>query len=217
MSDGFFVVLEGGDYTGKKVQSVRLANHILDLSEDNDIVLTHEPTRRAREIKRKLVEDEDAYSDPRKMAELYVEDRRLHTETIIEPNLHQGVTVIANRYAMSTCVYQSLQGMPLSELVDMHQEIEFSLPDLTILLNISPQTADLRATSRTETAESKFEANVEFRNNVYRKYMELASPGEYQNNFGNVTVVDGNGTIEEVAESIRTIFDSVHHHVYDSI
>jgi len=209
MSKGFFVVLEGGDYTGKGTQSIRLAQHILDLSEDNDVLLTHEPTWRAKEIKKRLAEDGDAYSDARKMAELYVEDRRIHTEEIIKPNLSKGVIVVGNRYAMSTCVYQSLQGIPLSELVDMHCGI-IEVPDITILLDIPPETAKLRAKNRSRAAEKKFEANVDFRNRVYAKYRELAFSEEYQTNFGKVRVVDGKGAIEEVAKRIKFVFDSVY-------
>ncbi len=207
---GKFIVLEGGDYTGKKTQSIRLAEHILDLSEDNDVLITHEPTRHAQEIKRRLREDEDAYSDAEKMAELYIEDRRIHSGTIIEPNLREDVTVIGNRYAMSTCVYQSLQGVPLSRLIEMHQHPEILKPDLTILLDISEEVADERARIRREAAEKKFEANRDFRNSVYQRYRELAKSKTYTNRFGLVVMVKGNGKVDEVAEMVASVVDRVY-------
>ena len=207
---GSFIVLEGGDYTGKKIQSIKLAEHILSLSEDNDVLITHEPTWRAKEIKRKLREDESAYSDPERMAELYIDDRRVHSGTIIEPNLEEDVTVIGNRYAMSTCVYQSLQGVSLSRLIEMHQHPEILRPNLTILLDITPETADRRAELRQEAAESKFENNRDFRNRVYSEYRRLACDVEFLNTFGPTILVDGNPGVDEVALSVKSAFDLVY-------
>lgn len=203
---GLFIVLEGGDYTGKGVQSIRLAEHITHLSEDNDVLITHEPTWRAKEIKRKLKEDKDAYSDAEKMAKLYIEDRRIHTGLLIEPNLNEGVIVIGNRYSLSTCVYQSLQGVALSKLIEMHKAPEILVPDLTILLDISQETADKRARKRVQVPEKKFEENREFRNQVYQKYLEVALSADYAMAFGYVEVVDGNGEIEQVAERVQKVF-----------
>ena len=204
-NNGLFVVLEGGDYTGKGTQAIRLAEHILDLSEDNDVVITHEPTRRALEIKRKLKE-EDAYVDAERMAELYVEDRVRHSRDFIRPNLEQGAIVIGNRYHLSTLVYQSIQGVSLTKLIDMHIRPEIVTPDLTILLDISPETADKRAENRRESPERKFEQR-NFRNFVYQRYLEIALSDRYQEVFGNVEIVDGNESVEEVAKSVRGVFN----------
>ena len=197
--------MEGGDYTGKGTQAVRLAENILDLSEDNDIVITHEPTRRALEIKRKLKE-EDAYVDAERMAELYVEDRVRHSRDFIRPNLEQGAIVISNRYYLSTLVYPSIQGVSLTKLIDMHIRPEIVTPDLTILLDISPETADKRVENRREPPERKFEQK-NFRNLVYQRYLEIALSDRYQEVFGNVEIVDGNESVEEVAKSVRGVFN----------
>ena len=184
---------------------VRLAEHILDLSEDNDVVITHEPTRRALEIKRKLKE-EDAYVDAERMAELYVEDRVRHSRDFIRPNLEQGAIVIGNRYHLSTLVYQSIQGVSLTKLIDMHIRPEIVTPDITILLDISPETADKRAENRKEPPERKFEQR-DFRNLVYQRYLEIALSDRYQEVFGNVEIVDGNESVDEVAKSVRGVFN----------
>ena len=210
MKRGLFFVLEGGDYVGKRVHSVRLAEHITNLSEDNDVLITHEPTSRAKEIKRKLMEDSDAYSDAERMAELYIEDRRIHSGTMIEPNLSEGVIVIGNRYALSTCVYQSIQGIALSKLIKMHEKPEIIRPDMTVLLDISLQTADERARKRKKGSEKKFEANRDFRNKVYEGYLEVATSTEYRSAFGIVNIIDGNGTIDMVAERIQKVFDLIY-------
>ena len=210
MFNGLFIVLEGGDYAGKKIQSIHLAEHFLNLSEDNDILVTHEPTKRAKEIKRKLKEDESAYADAERMAELYVEDRVYHSINLIKPNLDKGAIVIGNRYFLSTLVYQSLQGVSLSKLVDMHLRPNILAPDLTILLDISPETGDQRSESRTEAPEKKFERKA-FRDSVYQQYREVANSNLYRETFGWVEFVDGNKTQEEIFDQIRILTKPVYH------
>lgn len=208
MSRGLFVVLEGGDYTGKGTQAINLARHITDLSEDNDVLITHEPTGRAREVKRKL-KQEDAYTDAERMAELYVEDRVIHSRDLIRPNLERGVIVVGNRYYLSTLVYQSLQGVSLTKLIDLHMRPKILQPDLTILLDINPETADMRAERRGEAPERKFEQKL-FRDLVYQKYLDLVRSDDYQERVGWVEVVDGNGDVEGVFENVRKSFDRVY-------
>ena len=45
---GLWICIDGADYTGKREQSVRLADELTRWHEDNDVLITHEPTFRAR-------------------------------------------------------------------------------------------------------------------------------------------------------------------------
>ena len=88
---GLWLCIEGADYTGKRTQCSLLFDKLTSLSEDNIIVYTHEPTARAKEIKRKLkAEKGEAYKDGLKMSELYIADRVWNEKTIIKPILHAG-------------------------------------------------------------------------------------------------------------------------------
>ena len=209
MPRGLFVVLEGGDYSGKGTQAVKLAEHILNLSEDNDVLITHEPTWRAKEIKRRLAEDESAYSDAEKMAGVYVEDRRIHSRDIIDPNLDNGVIVIGNRYYLSTLFYQSIQGVSLSRLVDMHMHPEILTPDLTLLLDITPKTGDKRAEKRERAPEKKFERKM-FRDLVYQKYLEIIHSEKYRGIFDPIEIINGNESADEVFNNIKNVFNPVY-------
>jgi len=88
MSKGLLIVLEGGDFSGKNTQTALLAKNLLSLSEDNDLVITHEPTKHAKELKQRLKEETDAYANAERMAQLYVEDRRHHCQRLIQPSLY---------------------------------------------------------------------------------------------------------------------------------
>lgn len=202
---GLFIALEGGDYSGKGTQSILLARNLLQRNEDLNILLTHEPTAGAREIKQRLATEHDPYANALRMAQLYTADREEHTACIIRPSLHQGIIVIANRYKLSTCCYQSVQGVSLSKLIEIHNERRIPAPDITIVLDIAEETAEARASN---LPKDKFEANREFRNKVYSRYRNLAALAatpEYQEFFGPIAIIDGNGSREEVATIILEI------------
>jgi len=217
---GLLIVIEGGDFSGKLVQSNALHNHLSSLSEDNDVITTHEPTNNAKKLKEKLARDTNPYQDTTKMAEIYIEDRTKHTRRIISPMLEEGVIVIANRYSMSTCVYQSVQGIPMDELIETHSEREILTPDLTFLLDISPEEAGKRIMKKHNTETSvgldKFERNKNFRNQVYNRYLDLAcsipTNPKYQRFFGPVVVINGNNPEKQVTADIFAKFQPV----YDS-
>ena len=118
---GMFIVFEGSDGSGKGTQMINLAGHIKDLDKYKDVILTHEPWR-SEEIKRKLKEDKEAYSDGIKMAGLYVNDRINHSEEI-NSRLNEGYFVLCDRYKLSTCAYQWTQGVDLYRLLKMHEDL----------------------------------------------------------------------------------------------
>ena len=177
-----FIVLEGGDYTGKGTQATLLAK------------------------------ETDPYANAQKMAELYIRDREEHVKDLIHPNLKQNVFVIGNRYSLSTCVFQSIQGIPLNDLINRHKERKILTPYVTFILHITPEVAEKRI-PHVKANPDKFEANKEFRNKVYEKYLEIAKKAKNQdieNIFGKVEVIDANGAPEEVAAEIASRFNKIY-------
>jgi len=144
---GLFVVFEGIDGCGKTTQMHNLINHMEQLSRYTDVLRTHEPWK-SLEVKRKLAEDRDAYSDATSMTRLFIEDRIDHTRELIVPNLKKGVFVFCDRYSLSTCAYQSAQGMNVEELIRMHENELILKPDVTFLVDVSIETATKRKTNR---------------------------------------------------------------------
>ncbi len=106
MSKPRFITFEGIDGSGKSTQSRRFAEHLRTLGEK--IVLTREPggSPGAEEIRQLvLTGDPDRWS-PETEILLFTASRRDHLEKTIDPALAQGKTVISDRFADSTRVYQ---------------------------------------------------------------------------------------------------------------
>ena len=49
-------------------------------------------------------------------ADLFVEDRKYHIETLIAPALAKGENIVCDRYKYSAMVYQQLQGVDITYL-----------------------------------------------------------------------------------------------------
>ncbi len=211
MFNGLFVVLEGGDYSGKGEQTKRLHNLFVDFSEDNAILTEHEPTGRAKKIKENLAADLDPYSKAVEMTSLYIDDRDFHTRMDIAPALERGKIVIENRYKMSTCAYQWAQGISLEELFKLHDEKFILIPDITYVLDITPETATRRSKNDGVTRD-KFERLEEFRNRVYLNYRTLTGMAQQDLSlFGKVELIDGNNGQDQVTadimKTLKPIYD----------
>jgi len=203
---GMFIDFEGIDGSGTTTQVPLLKSHIKFLSKYNDTLETHEPWR-SDEIKKRLREDEDAYSGAEEMAGLYVDDRINHSAFLINPNLEQGVFVLSDRYALSTFAYQTTQGVSQAKLFELHNDKRLVVPDITFFLRVSSETALARIKSRNESRE-KFE-QPEFLEKLANSYDYWVEQGKTNKKvlLGNIRIIDGEASIEDVAEEIRESFD----------
>ena len=100
----FFCVVEGTDGSGTTTCSKLLAQTLHELGVES--LWTKEPSDGTvgRHI-RKILKREEA-ADELGMFPLFLADRHDHIAGIIRPTLNQGVSVICDRYAYSTWVYQ---------------------------------------------------------------------------------------------------------------
>lgn len=201
-----FVVFEGIDGSGTSTQLPILTKHIKELSKYHDVLETHEPWK-SDEIKRRLREDRDAYSGANEMAALYVDDRRSHSENLINPNLEQGVFVLSDRYTLSTFAYQMTQGVSQAKLLKLHKDKRLIAPDITFYVRVSPETAIERIESRGDEKE-KFEQE-EFLRTLVNSYDYWVNQGETNPDIllGNLRVIDGERSIEDVAVAVRREFN----------
>ncbi|MEK6873569.1 MAG: dTMP kinase [Nanoarchaeota archaeon] len=208
MKRGRFIVLEGIDGSGTTTQTNLLHDYIKSLDKDNDVLTTHEPWRN-EDIKRMLTEEKDAYSSAETLARLYVFNRSRHVEGLILPNLNGGVFVISDRYHLSTYGYQYTQGVDLKVLEDLHKEYMILNPDVTILLDVGLDVALERLRKRGAPLE-KFERNPDFTRKLIDNYREIAQKAKIDGALiGRIEILDGNKGIEEVANSIKAIFDFI--------
>ncbi len=201
---GLFIVFEGIDGSGKSTQVNLLIKHIEELDKYIDVLRTHEPWK-SKEIKRKLQEDKDAYSGAKEMAQLYVGDRIAHTINLINPNLERGVFVFCDRYSLSTCAYQWTQGAYLEELLKMHKNNGILIPDINFFVDVSANAARERIMVRGGSLE-KFERDPDFVTRLITSYRKLVYGSNFENVFGDITAINGEQTVENVALDIRNSF-----------
>ena len=193
-----FISFEGLDGSGKSTQAKRLAVRLR--SDGYTVVEVREPggTGVAEAI-RQLLLDATREISPRAELLLFSAARADLTERVIRPALDRGHIVIADRFYDSTTAYQGAgRGIADSDwLRAFHRYVTAGLsPDVTYLLDISPQDAALRAGARGEA--DRMEASGEaFYARVAQSYAQLAALHPER-----VVVVEGAREREEVEREI---------------
>lgn len=203
---GLFIVSEGIDGSGEDTQLEILYRLIKSLDKYQDVLLTHEPWKN-EEIKRRLQEEKDAYSNAEEMAHLYIGDRTEHTYVLVRPNVSAGVIVLCSRYMMSTCAFQQAQGMSLDRLLKLHERQHNGVlkPDLTLWFDVKGEVAAERRQKRGVPPE-KFE-HMEFLDKANENYRALYEMSRKNSSlFGRVERIDANPDILTVAKSVEEAF-----------
>ena len=195
---GLFISFEGIDGSGKSTQARLLAQTLR--TRGLDVVLTREPggSPGAEEIRALVLEGPpDRWSAETELL-LFTAARRDHLERTIRPALAAGQIVICDRFADSTRMYQGLRGAGLRAKVDaLHALMIGQEPDLTVLVDMEPNTGLARALAR-QGHEERFEAfGADLQHAMRAGFLDLAK--EQPDRF---VVVNGAGSIEDVAQAV---------------
>ena len=152
-----FITFEGIDGSGKSTQARALADHLR--AKGRDVILTREPggSPGAEEIRALvLTGDPDRWSAETEIL-LFTAARRDHLEKTILPALSAGQTVISDRFADSTRIYQGATRGDLRAKVDqLHMLMIGREPDLTFIIDMDPAIALRRGLAR-RSGEDRFE------------------------------------------------------------
>ena len=149
------VTLEGLDGSGKTTvwESLRDAFP--------DAVFTHEPTNSwyGDAVSRSIADDD---ADPLAELFLYTADHADHLSRVVRPALAEGRLVVSDRYSDSRFAYQAASlaaadtgiDRPLEYIRGLHAAFSRP-PDLTLYLDVDPETAAERSggTNKFERAE----------------------------------------------------------------
>ncbi|MGC9543589.1 dTMP kinase [Streptomyces sp. UG1] len=202
-TSGFFIALEGGDGAGKSTQAEALAEWIR--GKGHEVVVTREPgaTPVGKRLRSILLDVSSAGLSHRAEALLYAADRAEHVDTVVRPALERGAVVISDRYIDSSVAYQGA-GRDLSptEIARINRWATNGLaPHLTVLLDISPESARERFTEAPDRLESE---PAEFHARVRSGFLTLAAadPGRY-------LVVDAGQEPEAVTTVVRHRLDQM--------
>ena len=197
----FFVTLEGIDGSGKSTQARLLADALR--ARGRDVLLTREPggSPGAEAIRDLVLAGEPGRWSPVTEALLFTAARRDHLERAVEPALAAGRTVVCDRYADSTRVYQGASGRgDRRALVDrLHALCVEREPDLTLVIDLDPAAALARARD-----PGRFEAmGAAFQARLREGFLALAH--EFPR---RCRVIDGAGAPEAVAARVLAAFDA---------
>lgn len=150
MTRGRFIAFEGGEGAGKSTQARLLADALA--ARGIACVVTREPggTPGAEAIRSLLLGTSGEGWHPRAEALLFAAARSDHVERLIEPALSVGKWVICDRFVDSSRAYQGAAGgLGDADVMALHQIGSHGLlPDLTLLVEVSPGTATARAAAR---------------------------------------------------------------------
>lgn len=150
MTVGRFIALEGGEGAGKSTQARLLAEALA--VRGVEAMLTREPggTPGAEAIRNLLLSGIDDGAGegwlPRAEALLFAAARSDHVERLIRPSLGAGRWVVCDRFLDSSRAYQGGGGgLGDAEIRTLHQVGSGGLlPDLTVLITVSPSLAEQR-------------------------------------------------------------------------
>lgn len=197
---GTFITLEGIDGSGKSTQSRLLAEHLTEIGQS--VHLTREPggAPGAEDIRRLLVEGDPDRWSPETEILLFTAARRDHLERTIAPKLTKGTTVISDRFADSTRVYQGATRGDLRQIVDqLHNLMIAREPDITFVIDMDPKTALTRGLAR-GSGEDRFEdMGLAFQEKLRAGFQSLCA--EFPD---RCHLIDGNRDPDVVAQDIQS-------------
>jgi dTMP kinase len=170
---GVFIVLEGGEGSGKSTQAQILARRLR--AESREVIETFEPGGTARgALLRSVLLDDETPLDPRAELLLLAADRAQHVAELIAPALERGAVVLCDRFSPSTLVYQGVaRGLGVDAVAAIDRfAAQGAQPDVVVVLDVT----DAVARDRLPEARDRFErAGAEFHAVVRGAYRDLAA------------------------------------------
>ena len=207
---GFFITFEGPEGAGKSTQVSMLLDFLS--KKGCPAIATREPggTALAEKI-REVVKGHDGSEKMHDRTELLLMEaaRAQHVNVLIRPQLENGVTFICERFSDSTLAYQGgARGMDVNDIAFLNTFASSGLvPDLTFLLDISPENGFSRTRKRSETAGQfdRFEAeDIEFHRTVRRSFLKIAEQEP-----GRVKIIDASRNQQSVHEDIVRLINEL--------
>ena len=200
-ASGRFIAVEGADGTGKSTQARLLADRL-------GALFTREPggTELGERIRDLVLDPAGQAPVDRAEALLMAAARAQHVDLVVAPALADGRDVVSDRYVASSIAYQGVgRGLGAGPVAEVNAFATGGLaPDLVVLIEVDAPVAGGRLgddrggeLDRIERAGDDLQSVVA---SAYRD-MAAADPGRW-------LVVNGGGTIEEVAARVADAVDA---------
>ncbi len=197
MEKGLFITFEGIEGSGKSTQIELVYKKLKMLG--HKVIMTKEPggTPLADKIRELLLDINSKDLHARAELLLLLASRAQHVEEKLVKALHEGTTILCDRFADSSIAYQGYgRGLALKEIERMNEFATNGLvPNLTILLDIDLEKSRERMSNK---VRDRFEVlSQEFYTKVCSGYLELAREHPYR-----IHVLDGTQTSESLHNAI---------------
>lgn len=192
-----FIVIEGGDASGKTTICESLGSYLRDQQIDHQV--TREPggTMMGEYIRPVFINPLVKLDGVTELL-LLGAMRRQHLQETILPALDAGKVVVCSRFTASTHAFQGAAGVDVHTIDNIMAEAmgDYRQPDLTILLDVPVEVALERMTNRGELdrIESK---GPEYHQHVRDLFLEYA-----HGNPEEVVVIDASQPLDEVRKQV---------------
>lgn len=192
---GLFIAFEGVDGAGKSTQVAALRDHFA--AQGREVTIVREPggTPLGEELRRLLLSNTAIPMTAEAQALLFLASRVQLYESVIRPTLERGAVVIADRFHISTLVYQGVAG----DLgLERAREIVLAVlgerrPDLNVVLDLPLE----KCLKRLAGIRDRFEEQPEFLAQVAAAFSDAPRlPGD------RVVRVSAEGDPVEVASRV---------------
>ena len=202
-----FITFEGPEGSGKTTMIQMIAEALKDTHE---IVLTREPGGIPISEKiRDILLANDTEMDARTEALLFAAARRQHLVEKVVPALEEGKVVLCDRFVDSSLAYQGYaRGLGVEDIMQINRfAIENWMPDLTIYLQLPPETGLKRIQDNNRTSNRLDAEKLAFHKDVVSGYNELS-----ENYPERIKVVDADREIEDVFKDTYNIIGKYLNH-----
>ena len=187
------IAFEGLDQSGKETQSRRFRDRLRSASHKARVVSFPDyGTSIGEEIARALQGERDYGPDVMQL--LYVANRYERKPDIDRWQL-ADITLLCDRYVASSIAYGEAQGLDVAWLVSIQQFLP--PPDLTVFLDIAPETA----LKRKATGRDRYEQDHALQVGVRESYLRQAADPSWLR-------VDGDRPPDDVAEEVASLLEA---------
>jgi dTMP kinase len=196
-----FITLEGIEGSGKSTNIKVINNYLND--KNINYINTREPggSEVGDQLRNILLNTEKKLTNQTELL-LMLADRVNHIETLIQPNLEKGITVISDRFMDSSYAYQGGgREMGLDTITKIIDGLNIIQPNLTLLFDLPVEMALERARKRSKL--DRFESeDYDFHQRIRETYLFLAEEDSER-----IKIIDASKDIEEVESQVRKILE----------
>ena len=198
---GLFITFEGTEGCGKSTQINALAARLQD--QGQQVLQTREPggTPLGEAVRNLLQHDEAGASmSPEAELLLFTASRAQLTRERILPAIAKGEIVLCDRFMDSTTVYQGVaRQIDIQAVAAINRfAVGEARPDLTILIDLSPEVGMARVHARSDGQLDRIEQEaIEFFQAVRAGYLKLAESEPER-----FLVLDGSASVEVLEQQI---------------